>query len=103
MSDTQTALTTRPDAILHGLTSVYDVPVQITIDVGRLRLRVRDLLRLAPDSISALDKPAGEPLEISIHGVQVARGAGMNVEQASAIGVVEVHTPGGLPSGSRSS
>ena len=55
MSDTQTALTTRTDAILHDLTSVYDVPVHITIDVGRLRLRVRDLLRLAPDSIIALD------------------------------------------------
>src|SRR2546427_12493416 len=81
MSDTQTALTTRTDAILHDLTSVYDVPVHITIDVGRLRLRVRDLLRLAPHSIIGLTKPAGQPLEITINGVKVARAAGINVEQ----------------------
>jgi len=98
MSDTQTALTTRTDAILHDLTSVYDVPVHITIDVGRLRLRVRDLLRLAPDSIIALKKSAGEPFEISINGVQVARGEVIKVEQSSAIRIVEVHKPGGLTS-----
>ena len=98
MSDTQTALTTRTDNILHDLTSVYDVPVHITIDVGSLRLRVRDLMRLAPDSIIALKKPAGEPFEISINGVQVARGEVINVEQSSAIRIVEVHKPGGLTS-----
>jgi flagellar motor switch protein FliN len=96
MSDTQTALTTRTDAILPDWTSVYDVPVHITIDVGRLCLRVRDLMRLAPDSIIELKKPAGEPFEISINGVQVARGEVINVEQSSGIRIVEVHKPEGL-------
>jgi flagellar motor switch protein FliN len=98
MSDTQNALTARTDAMLRELATVYDVPVHLTIEVGRLRLRVRDLLRLVPGSIIELRKPAGEPFDICINGVQVARGEVINVEQSSAVRIVEVPKPGGFTS-----
>src|SRR5262245_60313776 len=96
MSDTQTALTARTDAMLREMASVYDVSMHITIEVGRVRLRVRDLVRLVPGSIIALKKPAGEPFDICVNGVQVARGEVINVEQSSGVRIVEVPKPGGL-------
>ena len=91
MSDTQTALTARTDAMLRELATVYDVSVHITIEVGRLRLRVRDLIRLAPGSIIELKKPAGEPFDICVNGIQVARGEVINVEQSSGVRIVDIH------------
>ena len=98
MSDTQSSLTARTDAMLHELATISDVSVHITIEVGCLGLRVRDLMRLAPGSIIQLSKPAGEPFDICINGVQVARGEVINVEQSSSVRIVEVPKPGGFTS-----
>jgi len=98
MSDTQTALTARTDAMLRELATVYDVSVHITIEVGRLRLRVRDLIRLAPGSIIELKKPAGEPFDICVNGIQVARGEVINVEQSSGVRIVDIPKSGGSTS-----
>ena len=98
MSDTQTALTARTDAMLRELTTFYDVPVHLTIEVGCLHLRVRDLMKLVPGSIIELKKPAGEPFDICINSVQVARGEVINVEQSSGVRIVEVPKPGGFAS-----
>ena len=98
MSDTQTALTARTDAMLRELTTFYDVPVHLTIEVGRLRLRIRDLIRLAPGSIIELKKPAGEPFDICVNGIQVARGEVINVEQSSGVRIVEIPKSGGSTS-----
>jgi len=95
MSDKQTALAVRTDAMLRALSPVYDVPLYITIEVGRLRLRVRDLIKLAPGSVIELRKPAGEPFDICINGVQVARGEVITVEQSSGVRIIEVQKPVG--------
>ena len=94
----QTALTARSDIMLRELASVFDVPVRVTIEVGRLRLRVKDLIRLASGSLIEIKRPAGEPFDICINGVQVARGEVINVEQSSGVRIVEVHKPGGIGS-----
>jgi flagellar motor switch protein FliN/FliY len=73
---------------------VYDIPLHIAIEVGRLRLRVRELAKLAVDSVIELRKPAGEPFEICINGVPVARGEVITVEQVSGVRIVEVHKSG---------
>ena len=98
MSDTQTSLTARTNAMLRELATVLDVSVHITIEVGHLRLRVRDLMKLVPGSIIELKKPAGEPFDICINSVQVARGEVINVEQWSGVRIVEVPKPGGFAS-----
>src|SRR5438477_9691415 len=98
MSEKHDAVAVRANAMLRELAAVHDIPLHIAIEVGRLRLRVRDLMRLAPNSVIELKKPAGEPFEVSINGVQVARGEVINVEQSSGIRIVEVYKPGGLTS-----
>ncbi len=82
--------------MLRELAQVHDVPLRIAIEVGRLRLRVRDLIKLGPGSVIELRKPAGEPFDICINGVQVARGEVITVEQSSGVRIIEVQKPGGL-------
>ena len=84
--------------MLRELSPVHDVPLRIAIEVGRLRLRVRDLVKLAPGSVIELKKPAGEPFDICINGVPVARGEVITVEQSSGVRIIEVQKPGGMSS-----
>jgi len=95
MSEKQNALALRTDAMLRELAAVYDVPLYITIEVGRLRLRVRDLIKLTPGYVIELKKPAGEPFDICINGVQVARGEVISVEQSSGVRIIELQKPVG--------
>jgi flagellar motor switch protein FliN/FliY len=94
MSEKQEALALRTDAMLRELEPVYDVPLQIAVEVGRMRLRVRDLIKLGVDSVIELKKPAGEPFDICINGVAVARGEVIMVEHLSSVRIIEVQKLG---------
>jgi flagellar motor switch protein FliN/FliY len=96
MSDQSEALAIRADAVLREFSPVHDIPLQIAIEVGRLRLRVRDLMKLAPGNVIELKKPAGEPFDICVNGMQVARGEVIVVEQSSGVRIIEVQKPGSL-------
>jgi len=96
MSENQDALAVRADAMMRELGQVHDIPLQVAIEVGRIRLRVRDLIKLAPNSVIELKKPAGEPFDICINGTPVARGEVIIVEQSSGVRIIEVQKPGGL-------
>jgi flagellar motor switch protein FliN len=96
MSEENDAIAVRTDAMLRDLVQVLDIPLQVAIEVGRLRLKVRDVLKLAPNSIIQLKKPVGEPFDICINGLPVARGEVIVVEQSSGVRIIEVLKPGGL-------
>jgi len=96
MSDKQDALAVRTDTLLRELAPVYDIPLQVAIEVGRMRMRVRDLIRLTVDSIIELKKPAGEPFDICINGVPVARGEVIGAETAAGVRVVDVQKSGAI-------
>jgi flagellar motor switch protein FliN/FliY len=69
---------------------LQDIPMSLSIEVGRLKLTVQDFLRLGPESVLDLKKPAGEPFEIAVNGRVIARGEVVMVEQSSGVRVVEV-------------
>ncbi len=96
MNEKQNALAVQPDVMLRELAPVFDVPLRIEIEVGRLRLRVRELITLSPGSVIELKKPAGEPFDICINGVQVARGEVITVEQSSGVRIIDLPKTGGL-------
>ena len=79
--------------LLRELATVHDIPMRVSIEVGRLKLTVKEFLRLSPQSVLDLKKPAGEPFEISLNGLVVARGEVIMVEQSSGVRVVEVMKP----------
>lgn len=98
MSEKQDAVAVRASAMLRELAPVSDIPLHIGIEVGRMRLRVRDLIRLTPGSVIELKKPAGEPFDICVNGVPVARGEVVVVEQSSGVRIIEVQKPGAMSS-----
>jgi flagellar motor switch protein FliN len=86
------------DVMLRELVPVFDIPLHISVEVGRLRLRVRELVKLSPGSVIELKKLAGEPFDICINGARVARGEVTTVEQSSGVRIMEFQKPGGLTS-----
>ena len=96
MSDKPDAVAVRAGAMLRELGAVHDIPLQIAIEVGRVRLRVRDLMKLSANAVIELKKPAGEPFDICINGVPVARGEVIMVEQSSGVRIIEIYKPGNL-------
>lgn len=94
MADKQDALALRTDAMIRELAPVYDIPVQIAVEVGRIKLRVRDLTKLAVNSVIELKRPAGEPFDVSVNGVPVARGEVIVLDQLSGLRIVEIQKSG---------
>ena len=94
MSTQEALVKSAADDLLRDLAPVFDIPLRISIEVGRLRLRVRDLARLGPGSVIELKKPAGEPFDICINGMPVARGDVIIVEQSTGIRIVEIQRSG---------
>lgn len=96
MSDKHDALAVTNSSMLRELASVHDIPLEILIEVGRIHLRVRDMMKLAVGSVIEVKKPAGEPFEICVNGQPVARGEVIAVEQTSGVRIIEVFKPGAM-------
>jgi flagellar motor switch protein FliN/FliY len=80
---------------LNELAGVHDIPLRVSIEIGRLRLPVGEFLRLSAGKVLEIKKPAGEPFEISLNGLVVAKGEIIMVEQSSGVRIVEVLKPAG--------
>jgi flagellar motor switch protein FliN len=85
--------------ILEGPADVVlDVGVQLSLEVGRAKLTIREFLQLAPDSIVELDRPAGDPLDVYVNDRLVAHGEVVMVNDrygvrfTEAIGTGEVRS-----------
>jgi|SRR5436190_17613498 len=81
---------------LRELAGVHDVPLRVSIEIGRVRLPVGEFLRLSTGRVIEIKKPAGEPFEISLNGLVVAKGEIIMVEQSSGVRIVEVLKPAGV-------
>ncbi len=60
--------------ISPNLELVLDVPLQVTVELGRTKMTIRDLLRLREGSVIELSTPVGEPLEILVNQKPIAKG-----------------------------
>ena len=69
---------------------ILDVAVTLSLEVGRARMSVRDLLQLAPGAIVELDRLAGEPLDVLVNGVRIARGEVVVVNDKFGIRLTDV-------------
>src|SRR5262245_39784960 len=77
-----------------SLDLIMDVGVTVALEVGRARITVRELLQLTQGSIIELDRLAGEPLDVLVNGVRVARGEVVVVNERFGIRLTEVVPPG---------
>jgi flagellar motor switch protein FliN len=77
----------------HDLTAVLDVPVELAVEIGRTRMTIRDTLSIAPGSLIALDRIAGEPVDLLVNGRRIARGEVVAIDEEFGLRVTEVVSP----------
>lgn len=85
--------TDEPERRSRSVEFLLDVPLQVTVELGRTRMRIADLLRLAKGSIVELDKLAGEPLDVRVNGQLVARGEAVVVNDKFGVRLSDVLSP----------
>ena len=72
---------------------VLDVPVQLTAELGRARITIKNLLQLSQGSVVELDGLAGEPMDIFINGYLIAQGEVVVVNDKFGIRLTDIITP----------
>jgi len=75
------------------LDMILDIPVQITVELGRTKLSIRNLLQLAHGSVVELDGLAGEPMDVLVNGTLIAQGEVVVVNEKFGIRLTDIITP----------
>jgi flagellar motor switch protein FliM len=78
------------DGLVRDLEFLYDVPLQVSVEVGRARILLKDLLQMGEGSVVELDKMAGEPLDLYVNSRLIARGEAVRVGDKFGIRLTEV-------------
>lgn len=76
-----------------NLESILDVPVTISMEIGRTRINIRNLLQLNQGSVVELDRLAGEPMDVLINGTLIAQGEVVVVNEKFGIRLTDVVSP----------
>jgi flagellar motor switch protein FliN/FliY len=69
---------------------IMDVPLQITVELGRTKKLIREILELAPGSVVELDKLAGEPVDILVNGKIVAKGEVVVIDENFGVRITSI-------------
>jgi flagellar motor switch protein FliN/FliY len=86
--DQKSATSTNPD-----LDVILDIPVSISMEVGRTSITIRNLLQLNQGSVIELDRLAGEPLDVLVNGTLIAHGEVVVVNEKFGIRMTDVISP----------
>ena len=73
-----------------GMGNLMDVPVRVTVEIGRKRVTLAELARLGPGALLVLEREAHEPADILVNGKVVARGEVVTVDGSFGVRVTEV-------------
>ncbi|MEM1348301.1 MAG: flagellar motor switch protein FliN [Myxococcota bacterium] len=82
-----------PEAMLRGLEFLRDIPLEVTVELGTSRMTLGDVLALGPSSLIELNKANGEPLDVKVNGVLVARGEAVVVNERFGVRLTSVMEP----------
>lgn len=80
-------------AALQDIGRVLDIPVQLSVELGRKKVPIKHVLQLAQGSVIELDSLAGEPMDVLVNGYLVARGEVVMVNNRFGIRLTDVVTP----------
>ncbi|MEQ1823937.1 MAG: flagellar motor switch protein FliN [Fimbriimonadaceae bacterium] len=73
-----------------GLGMLYDIPLEISVELGRVRMMVREVLDLGVGSLVEIDKAAGEPVDVMVNGRLVAKGEVVVIEDNFGVRITEI-------------
>jgi flagellar motor switch protein FliN/FliY len=105
--DSTAAATTDPAAIFEelsgpgteksgtpqGFDMILDIPVNLTVELGRTKISIRNLLQLAHGSVVELEGMAGEPMDVLVNGTLIAQGEVVVVNEKFGIRLTDIITP----------
>lgn len=77
----------------QGFDMIMDIPVALTVELGRTKISIRNLLQLAHGSVVELDGMAGEPMDVLINGTLIAQGEVVVVNDKFGIRLTDIITP----------
>jgi flagellar motor switch protein FliN len=77
----------------QGYEMIMDIPVRLTVELGRTKISIRNLLQLAHGSVVELDGLAGEPMDVLINGTLIAQGEVVVVNDKFGIRLTDIVTP----------
>lgn len=82
----------RPSALsdTEGLGLLMDIPLEISVELGRVKMLVKDVVELGTGSIVEIDKAAGEPVDVMVNGRLVARGEVVVIEDNFGVRLTEI-------------
>ncbi len=75
------------------LDAILDVPVVISMEIGRTRINIRNLLQLNQGSVVELDRLAGEPMDVLVNGTLIAQGEVVVVNEKFGIRLTDIVSP----------
>ncbi len=76
-----------------NLDFILDIPLKLTVELGRTKLLINDLLQLGQGSVIELDKLAGEPLEVLVNDKLIARGEAVVVNEKFGVRITDILSP----------
>lgn len=79
--------------MMNELDMILDIPVQITVELGRTKITIKNLLQLAHGSVVELDAMAGEPMDVLVNGTLIAQGEVVVVNDKFGIRLTDIITP----------
>jgi flagellar motor switch protein FliN len=83
---------TRPETH-NDIEFILDIPVQLTVELGRTKIAIKNLLQLAQGSVVELDGLAGEPMDVLVNGCLIAQGEVVVVNDKFGIRLTDIITP----------
>ena len=80
-------------AAANDIDLILDIPVQLTVELGRTKIAIKNLLQLAQGSVVELDGLAGEPMDVFVNGCLIAQGEVVVVNDKFGIRLTDIITP----------
>jgi flagellar motor switch protein FliN/FliY len=82
-----------PTGQAHDIDLILDIPVQLTVELGRTKIPIKNILQLAQGSVVELDGLAGEPMDVLVNGCLIAQGEVVVVNEKFGIRLTDIITP----------
>ena len=79
--------------MMNELDMILDIPVKLTVELGRTKITIKNLLQLAHGSVVELDAMAGEPMDVLVNGTLIAQGEVVVVNDKFGIRLTDIITP----------
>jgi len=84
---------TQPGSLANDIDFILDIPVLLTVELGRTKIAIKNLLQLAQGSVVELDGMAGEPMDVLVNGCLIAQGEVVVVNDKFGVRLTDIITP----------